>query len=129
MSNEKVCHMAFSTDAYREHEMKPSFNKQNVYELLLTIPHGKVITYGDLAKMLGNKTWARVVGNALHENPDGDEYPCYKVVNSKGELSHAYAFGGFNEQKRRLEKDGVVVENGKVDLERYGYRGLTIEKI
>ena len=99
-----------------------SFDKQKVYELLRTIPRGKVTTYGELAKMLGNKMWARSVGNALHSNPDGEKYPCYKVVSSKGKLSQAYAFGGFDEQKRRLEKDGVVVKNGKVDLMRYGYQ-------
>lgn len=103
--------------------MKASFDKQKVYAMLQTIPCGKVITYGDLAKMLGNKTWARSVGNALHENPDGEKYPCYKVVNSKGKLSHACAFGGLDEQKRRLEKDGIAVENGKVDLTRYRYDG------
>ena len=102
--------------------MEASFDKQKVYELLRRIPRGNVITYGELAKLLGNKAWARAVGNALHENPDGDKYPRYKVVNSRGELSKAYAFGGTQEQKRRLEKDGIIVENGKVDLTRYGYR-------
>ncbi len=96
-------------------------DKQTLYELLLTIPRGKVVTYGTLAEMLGNRRMARVVGNALHSNPDGEKYPCYKVVNSKGEPSRAYAFGGIDEQKRRLEADGIVVENGKVDLKRYGY--------
>ena len=103
--------------------MKTSFDKQKVDAMLPAIPCGKVTTYGDLAKMLGNKTWARSVGNALHENPDGEKFPCYKVVNSKGKLSHAYAFGGLDEQKRRLEKDGIAVENGKVDLTRYRYDG------
>ena len=103
--------------------MKTSFDKQNVYEMLQTIPCGKVTTYGDIAKILGNKIWARSVGNALHENPDGEKYPCYKVVNSKGNLSHAYAFGGLDEQKRRLEKDGIAVKNGKVDLVRYRWLG------
>lgn len=96
-------------------------DKQTLYELLLTIPRGKVVTYGTLAEMLGNRRMARAVGNALHSNPDGEKYPCYKVVDSKGELSRAYAFGGIDEQKRRLESDGIVVENGKVDLKRYGY--------
>lgn len=105
-----------------KNKMEASFDKQKVYELLRRIPRGNVITYGELAKLLGNKAWARAVGNALHENPDGDKYPRYKVVNSRGELSKAYAFGGTQEQKRRLEKDGIIVENGKVDLTRYGYR-------
>ena len=63
--------------------MKSSFDKQKVYELLWTIPFGKVITYGGFATMLGNPMWARAVGNALHENPDGDKYPCYKDQSEK----------------------------------------------
>jgi alkylated DNA nucleotide flippase Atl1 len=68
---------------------------------------------------MGNRAWARAVGNALHENPNGDKYPCYKVVNSRGELSFAYAFGGKAEQKRRLEAEGIVVENEKVNLNEF----------
>lgn len=101
--------------------MKTKFDKNKLYKLLTKIPHGKVITYGRAAEMLGNKSWSRAVGNALHKNPDGEKYPCYKVVNSKGELSAAYAFGGIDEQKRRLLSDGVTVENNKVNLKKYGY--------
>jgi len=101
--------------------MNKSFDKQRLYELLASVPKGRVVTYGRLAEMLGNKHLARAVGNALHKNPDGDKYPCYKVVNSKGELSRGYAFGGISEQKRRLEADGIIVVNDKVDLDKYGY--------
>ena len=55
-----------------------------------------------------------------HKNPDPDNIPCYRVVNSKGELAEAFAFGGENEQARRLMADGVEVVNGKVDLKKYG---------
>lgn len=100
--------------------MKSGFDKGKLYNLLTRIPKGRVVTYGQLARMLGNKFWARSVGNALHTNPDGEKYPCYKVVNSKGKLSTAYAFGGLDEQRRRLEAEGIVVVEGKVDLKRYG---------
>ena len=100
--------------------MKTNFDKQKLYKLLCEIPRGKVVTYGKLAEMLGDRKWARAVGNALHSNPDGDKYPCYKVVNSKGELSPAYAFGGIIEQKRRLEAEEIAVDGGKVDLKKYG---------
>jgi O-6-methylguanine DNA methyltransferase len=99
--------------------MSPTFDKRQVYELLRTIPKGKVTTYGQMAELMGNRAWARPVGNALHDNPNGDMYPCYKVVNSRGELSCAYAFGGKDEQKRRLEADGIVVENEKVNLNEF----------
>lgn len=96
--------------------MKKKIDKQRLYSLLAEIPRGQVSTYGRLAEKLGNKAWARSVGNALHENPDGDRYPCYKVVSSTGKLSLGYAFGGIKEQERRLTADGITVKNGKVDL-------------
>ena len=96
--------------------------QEEILKYLLTVPKGKVVTYGQIAEFLGNKNLSRAVGNALHRNPDDDKYPCYKVVNSKGELSKNYAFGGIEEQKKRLEKDGVKVVNYKVDLEKYKLR-------
>ena len=97
-------------------------DRQALYELLAKIPRGTVATYGELAEALGNKKWARAVGNALHVNPDGDKYPCYRVVSSKGYLSTSYAFGGLEGQKRRLREDGVNVDGDRVDLEIYGFK-------
>ncbi len=94
-------------------------NKDRVYEYLLTIPIGKVVTYGQIAKYLGNKNLSRVVGNILHNNPNEHKYPCYKVVNSNGELSKNFAFGGITGQKQKLESENIEVKNNKVDLERY----------
>lgn len=93
--------------------------KEKVYEFLRTIPNGKVVTYGQIAEYLGNKNLARVVGNILHNNIDEHKYPCYKVVNSKGNLSKNFAFGGIEKQKEKLEKDGIVVVDYKVDLNKY----------
>lgn len=93
--------------------------KDKVYNYLTRIPKGKVTTYGKIAEYLGNKKLSRVVGNILHNNPDGDKYPCYKVVNAEGKLSEHYAFGGLEEQRRKLEKDGIQVVDNKVDLKRY----------
>lgn len=95
---------------------------QKVYEYLTTIPKGKVVTYKQVAESLGNKGMARVVGNILHRNPDGDKYPCYKVLNSKGELAEAFVFGGKEIQKERLENDGIKVINYKVDLSIYQWK-------
>lgn len=95
---------------------------QRVYEYLTTIPKGKVVTYKQVAESLGNKGLARVVGSTLHKNPDGDKYPCYKVLNSKGELAEAFVFGGKEIQKKRLEQDGIKVINNKVDLNIYQWK-------
>ena len=94
--------------------------KEKVYEFLRIIPKGKVVTYGQIAEYLGNKKLARVVGNILHKNPDEDKYPCYKVVDSKGNLSKHFAFGGIEKQKEKLERESIVVEKYKVDLDKYG---------
>ncbi len=95
---------------------------KKVYEYLTIIPRGKVVTYKQVAEYLGNKGLARVVGNILHQNPDGDKYPCYKVLNSKGELASNFVFGGKNIQKERLERDGIEVINEKVDMKKYQWK-------
>jgi O-6-methylguanine DNA methyltransferase len=93
-----------------------------IYEAVKKIPKGKVATYGQVAQLAGNKKMARAVGNALHKNPDPSTIPCYRVVNSKGELAGEFAFGGAGVQARLLEADGVEVVDGRVDLERYGVK-------
>ncbi len=90
---------------------------KRMYEAVKKIPKGHVATYGRIAEMAGEPKMARAVGNALHKNPDPENIPCFRVVNSKGELSGAFAFGGENEQAKRLMEDGVEVVEGKVDLE------------
>ena len=96
--------------------------KQRVYDYLLTIPKGKVVTYGQIAARLGDKRLARAVGNALHQNPDPGKYPCYKVVNAQGKLSPHFAFGGMEGQKERLEAEGIEVTDGKVDVRKYQWK-------
>lgn len=93
---------------------------KRIYEAVKRIPKGRVATYGQVAEMAGDKKMARAVGNALHKNPDPSEIPCHRVVNAKGELSGAFAFGGEREQEKRLMREGVVVTDGRVDLRKYG---------
>ncbi|MGN0435564.1 MAG: methylated-DNA--[protein]-cysteine S-methyltransferase [Wujia sp.] len=93
---------------------------KRIYEAVKKIPRGKVATYGQVAELAGDKKMARAVGNALHRNPSPETIPCYRVVNSKGELADAFAFGGAGIQKSLLEADGIEVVDGKVDLLKYG---------
>ena len=96
-----------------------------IYEQVRKIPRGKVATYGQIAMLAGNPRWSRVVGYALHANPDPDGIPCYRVVDRMGRLSEAFVFGGANKQKELLQADGVEVsEDNRVDLERYLWNGL-----
>lgn len=96
---------------------------KRIYEAVKKIPRGKVATYGQVAHMAGDRKMARAVGNALHHNPQPGIIPCHRVVNAKGELAGAFAFGGENVQAKLLQAEGVEVKNGKVNLKIYGISG------
>ena len=107
-------------------EMEINMNDTNnssafelIYEVVKQIPYGKVATYGQVASLAGNRHWSRVVGYALHANPDPDNIPCYRVVNRFGEVSSAFAFGGANQQVALLAAEGVTFHDNKVDLKQY----------
>ncbi len=101
--------------------MANSFEK--IYETVKKIPYGKVATYGQIALLSGNPNWSRVVGYALHVNPDPDSIPCFRVVNRFGEPSSAFAFGGKNMQILLLEGEGVEFTDGRVDMEKFLWDG------
>lgn len=96
---------------------------ERIFEAVCRIPRGRVATYGQIATLCGNPHYARAVGNALHKNPNPDRIPCYRVVNSRGELTKSFAFGGLEEQANRLLNDGIEVVDGRVDLKKYQWRG------
>ena len=78
--------------------MNESFFKR-VYALVKQVPKGKVVTYGQVAAMLGNPRMSRQVGYALHVNPEpGDVIPCHRVIDRFGSLTRGFAFGGIEVQ-------------------------------
>lgn len=86
-----------------------------IFNIVIHIPKGKVTTYGAIAKKVGVSP--RVVGWALHRNPDPANIPCHRVVDRNGRVAESYAFGGAEEQKRKLLVEGVEFRDEKhVDL-------------
>jgi methylated-DNA-protein-cysteine methyltransferase-like protein len=73
---------------------------ERIYEEVKRIPKGEVATYGEIARRV--RTTPRVVGFALHKNPDPKNIPCHRVVFKDGSLSSGYAFGGKMAQKKKL---------------------------
>lgn len=103
-------------------ESKSTFQK--IYEVVKKIPKGKVCTYGMVAELAGNRRWSRVVGYALHVNPEPGIIPCHRVVNRFGETTPAFAFGGEDVQRQLLENEGIkFTKDGKVDLKKYMWYG------
>jgi methylated-DNA-[protein]-cysteine S-methyltransferase len=90
---------------------KPIRNS-DVYDLLLKIPPGKVSTYGDLARALGNPSASRAIGRILGENPNPIKVPCHRVVMSNGRVG-GYAYGAAK-KRQLLENEGVSFTNGIV---------------
>ena len=93
---------------------------ERVYNLVSSIPKGKVATYGQIARMLNAPKWSQVVGYALHANPRPGIIPCHRVVDRFGQVCSAFAFGGAGVQRRLLEEEGIVFEaDGKIDLKKF----------
>ena len=93
---------------------------ERIYDVVKQIPKGKVSTYGQVAMMAGNPRWARVVGYALHKNPEPGIIPCHRVVNRLGETTPSFAFGGEDVQRKLLEEEGIEFnEFGRVRLDKF----------
>jgi methylated-DNA-protein-cysteine methyltransferase-like protein len=91
-----------------------------VYELVRSVPEGRVTTYGTLARMLGRPRSARMVGWAMSRCPE--DVPAHRVVNHSGTLSGGWAFGHPSVQRALLEAEGVVfVAEERCDLRRHGW--------
>lgn len=89
-----------------------------IRSMVKKIPHGKVATYGQIAKMVGISD-SRKVGWALWGNQD-PKVPCHRVIKKDSSLAKDYSLGGWPEQKARLLKEGVTFKKeNQVDLERY----------
>lgn len=84
-----------------DHAPLPDFSKQ-VYEIVRTIPVGHTLTYGDVAKRLGNVAFAREVGQAMGRNPTPIIMPCHRVVAASGRTGGFSAPGGVETKMKLL---------------------------
>ncbi len=96
-----------------------SLFSRRVKRVIKSIPPGKVATYGQVAALASNERAARGVVWILHSCSDKDRLPWHRVINSRGSISLRPG-RGFEEQKRRLEAEGIKVgRRGRIDLEVY----------
>ena len=92
-------------------------------DAVVIFSRGLYLDDGQVAALAGNPRWARVVGYALHVNPDPSGIPCYRVVTKDGRISDAFAFGGGNEQIALLKADGIeFIDETHVDMKRFQWR-------
>jgi methylated-DNA--[protein]-cysteine S-methyltransferase len=95
-------------------KMKPDLENfdAEVYSIVREIPFGKVVTYGQIARLVGFPRHSRRVGKSMSLVPKEMNLPCHRVVNSQGRL-----VPGWTDQKLLLEKEGIIIKtNGCVNL-------------
>ncbi len=102
--------------------MKKESFSESCYELLEKVPKGKVTTYKEIARALGTKGY-RAIGQILKRNKNPNKIPCYKVVRSDGNIGgYCGSINKTDEKIKKLESDGIIVNNEKIDLDRYMYK-------
>jgi methylated-DNA-protein-cysteine methyltransferase-like protein len=110
-----------------------SFNAL-VWEITKQIPEGRVSTYGQIASMIPppegvdppqyTRLGARWVGSAMRATPSGEGIPWHRVINSQGTISLPPGTPSADEQRARLEMEGIVFSvGGRVDFEVVGWEG------
>jgi len=96
---------------------------ERVYALVRQIPFGNVVTYGQVAALLGSPWAARAVGYALRFLPAGTDVPWHRVINHRGHISLRTPIESPLIQRLLLEEEGVVFDaEGRVDLSIYRWQ-------
>lgn len=99
----------------KHNQVNPQPFQNQVYEVVAQIPAGRVISYGEIALLLGKPRYSRMVGRALKQVPAHLSLPCHRVVNAQGRLAP-----GWPEQKELLTEEGVKFrQNGEVNMKLY----------
>ena len=109
-------------DAIKSGQMlsKMSFNEK-VWAVTVKVPKGKVSTYSEIARYMDCKAY-RAVGQALSRNPFAPDIPCHRIVSSDGSLTGYSSDLGLEEKEQLLAREGVAIQRGKVDLNKYMFR-------
>ena len=97
---------------------------QRVYKVVSKIPEGKIATYGQIARLIGEPRSARIVGWAMKAAPRELNLPCHRVVNRLGEMAPGYAFGSPEIQRDILISEGITFkEDGCIDIKKHLWNG------
>lgn len=94
-------------------ENKDFFSR--VFEIAKLVPHGRVTSYGAIARCIGSPQAARMVGWAMNQAQSSPDFiPAHRVVNRNGVLSGKHHFGGQRVMQELLESEGIMIEDDRV---------------
>ena len=93
---------------------------EKVYAVAMQIPHGRVTSYGAIARYLGAAGSARMVGWAMNASGKKEDVPAHREVNRKGLLTGKHHFSGTNLMQQLLESEGIeVIDNQIQNFEKH----------
>jgi methylated-DNA-protein-cysteine methyltransferase-like protein len=102
--------------------MQDNASFRAIWAIVASIPSGKVASYGQVARLAGLPRRARLVSRALCAAPAELALPWFRVLNARGTIALPAGSDGHRQQRRALEREGVVFRSGRVDLARFGWR-------
>jgi len=95
-------------------------NDEKIWQVVHSVPPGRVVTYGQVARMAGLPGYARYVGAVLKKLPSGSRLPWHRVINASGRISFPHGSEQYRRQKQLLEEEGIVFVNGRLSLRNFG---------
>lgn len=105
-----------------DNDSQATRNKAAIYQVVRSIPAGKVCTYGQVAEMAGLARAARLVGHTLRKLPKGTQLPWHRVINSQGKLSLPEDSPGYCEQRKRLQEEDVSFVGNRIKLKQFAWQ-------
>ncbi len=93
-----------------------------IWQIIASIPEGKVTTYGQIARLTGYPNRARYVGSTLKKLPKDTSLPWHRVINGQGEIAFPPDTKAYKTQRYRLEEEGILFRKGKVPLSEFGWQ-------
>jgi len=95
---------------------------RRIWNTILDIPPGRVASYGQVAEIAGIPRGARQTAYALRHVPEDMQLPWYRVITASGKIAFEKGSASFREQRDRLRAEGVAVNAGKVDMEKFRWQ-------
>ncbi|MDQ2767070.1 MAG: MGMT family protein [Gemmatimonadota bacterium] len=102
---------------------RPDSTRTRIYDVVRRVPRGKVATYGQIATMAGLDGQARQVGYAMAAIGRASAVPWQRIINAQGRISlRSEGPAGSIIQQQLLEQEGVIFNDSRVDLKRFGWK-------
>jgi methylated-DNA-protein-cysteine methyltransferase-like protein len=93
--------------------------RELIWQVVASIPRGKVASYGQIARLCGYPSHSRYVGTTMKDLPRGSKLPWFRVLKSDGALAFPPASAAYKKQKELLEREKVIFKGFKVPLKQY----------